>query len=325
MTPEPSKEDPTLVKTQAMPTQAGTKPKLPSDEMATSVRDRTDEDKPVKAAEWALVAYAGSSLGRIFPLKAGDTMIGRSPEVDVALLDAEVSRNHARIRMEAGPLGRLWVEDLASTNGTKLNGVALTGTLSLKAGDRLTVGGHVLKVVALDPLERSFHQTLLDQSTRDALTGLSNRAATLAELKTRFELALRHSRALSVVIVDLDHFKQINDTLGHGAGDFVLKAFGERVNARLRSGDLAGRIGGEEFLAVLSETDLDGAFIMAERLRKGIGEGPFDLTTGPLKVTCSIGIAQRLPTDQTPGDLIGRADAALYRAKQGGRNKVERG
>jgi diguanylate cyclase (GGDEF)-like protein len=194
----------------------------------------------------------------------------------------------------------------------------------LRAGDRITLGGHVLKVVALDHLERAFHETLLDQSTKDSLTGLANRAATLAELKTRFELALRHNRPLSVIMVDLDHFKNINDTYGHGAGDFILRSFGERVQERLRGADLAGRIGGEEFLLVLSETDTDGAMILAERIRSAMSDTPHLLQNGPLAATCSAGVAERGPSDRSPGDLMGRADAALYAAKSSGRNRVEK-
>ena len=303
-----------------------TQPMLPleDDDLKTLVRPRQPEDAALAPPDWALVAYAGVSLGRIFPLKVGTTMIGRSPEAEIALLDAEVSRNHAKIHWTTGPDGstQLAVEDLGSTNGVILNGAKVQGSALLKAGDRLTLGGHVLKVVALDFLERGFHETLLDQSTKDSLTGLANRSATLNELKTRFELAMRHHRPLSVIMVDLDHFKKINDTYGHGAGDFVLRSFGERVQAKLRGADLAGRIGGEEFLLVLSETDTEGALILAERIRKAMGDTPHALPNGPLEATCSVGVAERIPTDHSPGDLMGRADAALYQAKKDGRNRV---
>lgn len=311
-------------KTQSMKVEK-TQPMPPlDDDLKTLVRPRQPEDGAQPPPDWALVAYAGVSLGRIFPLKVGTTMIGRSPEAEIALLDAEVSRNHAKIHWTVGLGGLvdLTIEDLGSTNGVILNGIRVLGSATLRAGDRLTLGGHVLKVVALDHLERSFHETLLDQSTKDSLTGLANRAATLNELKTRFELAMRHHRPLSVIMVDLDHFKKINDTYGHGAGDFVLRSFGERVQARLRGADLAGRIGGEEFLLVLSETDTEGALILAERIRKAMADAPHPLPSGALEATCSVGVAERIPTDRSPGDLMGRADAALYQAKKDGRNRV---
>lgn len=294
------------------------------DDLTTLARPRQPEDTLAAPPDWALVAYAGVSLGRIFPLRIGTTLIGRSPEAEIALLDAEVSRSHAKIHwtQKANGLVDLAVEDLGSTNGTLLNGVRVQHAAPLRAGDRLSLGGHILKVVALDSLERGFHETLLDQSTKDSLTGLANRSATLNELKTRFELAMRHHRPLSVIMVDLDHFKKINDTLGHGAGDFVLRSFGERVQAKLRGADLAGRIGGEEFLLVLSETDTEGALILAERIRKAMADTPHLLPNGPLEATCSVGVAERIPSDRSPGDLMGRADAALYQAKKDGRNRV---
>ena len=262
---------------------------------------------------------AGAALGRIFPLPIGELILGRAPDSAVTLLDGEVSRHHARIRVTAEGIE---VEDLGSTNGTQVNGEAVRGTLPMKAGDRLAIGGHVLKLVSLDPLERAFHETLLDLSTKDPLTGLSNRGNALAEFQNRFGLSLRYDRPLAVVLCDLDHFKGVNVTYGHGAGNFVLRIFGERLMVTLREADLAGRIGGEEFLMVLPETDLAGARTFAERLRKAIAEAPIPLPIGGLNITISLGITVRTGGDLDAGQLLARADAALYRAKAGGRNRV---
>jgi diguanylate cyclase (GGDEF)-like protein len=291
-------------------------------EMNTVVRTKVESDVPQAPAEWALVAYAGAALGRVFPLQAGLVLVGRAPDAGVALLDGEVSRHHARLQVEER---RLLVEDLQSTNGTRVNGELIQGLVELHAGDRLAIGGHVLKLVFLDPLERAFHETLLDLSTKDPLTGLANRGSALAELQNRFGLSLRYDRPLSVVVGDLDHFKRVNDTYGHGAGDFVLHAFAERLMATLREADLAGRIGGEEFLMILPETDLAGARPFAERLRKAIAATPFLLPSGGLNLTCSLGIAERTAADLEAGQLLARADAALYRAKNGGRDRVSEG
>jgi diguanylate cyclase (GGDEF)-like protein len=214
------------------------------------------------------------------------------------------------------------LEDLQSTNGTFLNGLPLGGPQPLMAGDRVSIGSHILKLVAMDPLERAFHETLLDQSTKDPLTGLGNRGATLAELQSRFELSRRHGRPISVIMCDLDHFKQVNDQHGHGAGDIVLAGFGERVRQNLRATDLAGRIGGEEFLLVLPETEMEGAQLLAERLRASLSDTPHLLPKGPLQVTCSLGVAQWVQEDRDAGALLGRADEALYAAKRQGRNQV---
>lgn len=290
--------------------------------MPTAVRTKAEVDALAAPAEWALVAYAGAALGRIFPLIPGETLIGRASQVQVALLDSEVSRHHARLTLEKG---RIELEDLGSTNGTLLNGERLKGSAVIQAGDRLSIGGHVLKLVALDALERAFHETLLDLSTKDPLTGLANRSSALSELQTRFGLSLRYDRPLSVAVCDLDRFKQVNDAFGHGAGDFVLRVFGERLAATLRGPDLAGRIGGEEFLVILPETDMGGALPFAERLRKALASMAVPLPGGGLEVTCSLGIAERLPGDLDAGQMLARADAALYRAKAGGRNRVCQG
>jgi len=294
-----------------------TLPGLP--EIPTVVRTKSEVDALAATAEWALVAYAGAALGRVFPLAAGQVIVGRAPDSGLPLLDGEVSRQHARFHVDEG---RVLVEDLVSTNGTRVNGNLVRGLVELRPGDRIAIGGHVLKLVFLDPLERAFHETLLDLSTKDPLTGLANRGSALAELQNRFGLSQRYGRPLSVVVCDLDHFKQVNDTYGHGAGDFVLHTFGERLIATLREADLAGRIGGEEFLMVLPETDLAGARPFAERLRKAIVATPIPLASGGLSVTCSMGIAERTADDLNAGQLLARADAALYRAKGGGRNQV---
>jgi diguanylate cyclase (GGDEF)-like protein len=163
---------------------------------------------------------------------------------------------------------------------------------------------------------------MLDQSTKDPLTGLANRGSILAEFQNRFGLSLRYDRPLAVVVCDLDYFKRVNDTLGHGAGDFVLRSFGEQLLSVLREADLAGRIGGEEFIIMLPETDLAGARPFAERLRKAIATMPVVLPSGNLAITCSLGISERTASDLDAGQLLARADAALYEAKASGRNRV---
>jgi diguanylate cyclase (GGDEF)-like protein len=294
-----------------------TLPGLP--EQPTVVRRKSEGETEAAPAQWALVAYAGSALGRVFPLPPGVTLLGRATTTGIALLDDEVSRQHAQVRLEGG---QVQVEDLGSTNGTRVNGLLIQGAVSLQVGDRLGVGTHVLKLVCMDALERTFHETLLDLSTKDPLTGLANRGNTLVEFQNRFGLSLRYDRPLSVVVCDLDFFKAVNDTYGHGAGDLVLHSFGERLLKSLRESDLAGRIGGEEFLVILPETDLAGAVRFAERLRHAVADMPMVLPNRAIEVTCSLGVAERLPVDQEPGQLLARADAALYGAKAGGRNRV---
>ena len=295
---------------------------LPSwPDFETALRKKTPGEAEAAGGEQVLVVYAGAQLGRVFPLLDGANVLGRSPSVDIVLMDEEVSRTHATLFL--GPLPEdIYLEDAGSTNGTLLNGEMVAGRTLVVAGDRITIGNHVLKLVVMDALERAFHTVLLDQSTRDVLTGLNNRRTALEDLQGRFELGRRHARPLSVIMCDLDNFKLINDAFGHGAGDAVLREFGSRVRQNLRTTDIAGRIGGEEFLLVLPETDLEGALLLAERLRAATADFAFELEGGPITVTCSLGVAQRRIEDRDGGALMARADGALYVAKHMGRNRL---
>lgn len=292
-------------------------------EPETSVRQRQPGETIFTLTDWALVVFDGVHLGRLFPLTNGENTIGRSELVHVALFDAEVSRVHASLELEVeGPESVLILRDEGSKNGTYLNGQLLREPTRVQAGDRIGIGSHLLKVVALDTVERSFYEKLLDQSTKDNLTGLWNRNATMEELQARMLLAQRHVRPLTVVLCDLDWFKQINDRYGHGAGDLVLSSFGNLVRQALRISDRAGRIGGEEFLVILPETDLQGAIQLAERLRVQIAAKVHAFQNGSSQVTCSFGVAECLPSDKDINELLARVDGALYRAKHAGRDRV---
>jgi diguanylate cyclase (GGDEF)-like protein len=195
----------------------------------------------------------------------------------------------------------------------------------------------VLSVIGLVRLLRELRATeerLTHLSVTDPLTGLANRRHLLAGLEQELRRADRSGRPLSVLMVDLDHFKAINDRYGHAVGDAVLVAVAARCQARLRAIDLCGRVGGEEFVVVLPETDAEGAAATAERLRADLADAPIDTAKGRLSLTISVGTVTYDPAvpfaDHAPGDtvvatvhvLLQRADDALYRAKESGRNCV---
>ena len=163
-------------------------------------------------------------------------------------------------------------------------------------------------------------QLVRHESETDALTGQPNRRALDALLEQQLALARSVGRPFSVLLLDIDHFKLVNDTHGHGAGDDTLRAFAQRVREHLRQGDTCARYGGEEFVVVLPGTTLVAALEVAERLRQGVAEA--SLMSVPLvRTTVSIGAAQYLP-GETVEQLLARADTAVYAAKRGGRNQV---
>lgn len=303
--------------------------KVPLPDPATLIAPTLGERPPWAQEEWALIRYVGTPIGEVIHLHKEQLQIGRSSDNDISLPEPEVSRRHALITLRSGPGGapQVEIEDQDSTNGTYINGKKIKpshGPVSLNHGDVLRVGGHAFKLKRLDELERHYHQVVLAQTTVDPLTGVSNRATVLGYLEKHFELARRYKRPLTIILADLDHFKQVNDRHGHATGDLVLQRFGAILGARLRGSDQAGRIGGEEFLVVLPETQSHEGLNVAEDLRRAFhAESVESPEGGPLRVSCSLGVAQIQDGDGTGGALLARADVALYRAKGLGRNRVE--
>jgi two-component system cell cycle response regulator len=166
-------------------------------------------------------------------------------------------------------------------------------------------------------------QLSLEMAITDQLTGLHNRRYMARHLSTLMKNA-GSSKPISFLVMDIDHFKTINDTHGHDGGDEVLKEFANRVSANVRGIDLACRYGGEEFVVVMPDTDTTFAFTVAERLRQSVENTPFPLNHVPagIRVTVSIGIASSTGDGDTAEELLRRADQALYRAKRQGRNRV---
>jgi diguanylate cyclase (GGDEF)-like protein len=168
-------------------------------------------------------------------------------------------------------------------------------------------------------------EALRDQAMHDGLTGLLNRVSVLEALQSGLARANREHDSVSVLMIDIDRFKQTNDTHGHLAGDAVLREAAKRMKAAVRRYDSVGRYGGEEFLIVLPGCTEDAAFMQAERVREAIAREPFVVGTNTLPITCSIGVAGRAhPSESNADALVREADGALYAAKGRGRNRVER-
>ncbi len=301
-----------------------TPPELPDWDPAEGLED-LELLQELDARAWVLVRYVGHPMGELILLPPDGLTLGRAPENGLCLAEPEVSRHHAELRITAD-MSAVELRDLTSTNGVWVNGHRVNadpGPLLLNEGDVLRVAAHAFKLKHMDALERNYHQDMTARSTLDPVTGVSNRATVLHQLEAHFELARRHHRALSVILVDLDWFKLVNDTRGHRAGDRALEAFGALLLRRLRGSDPVGRLGGDEFLAVLPETSAILALTAAEDLRRALADEPIDLGDGQkVQITCSLGVAELKPGDTDGGALLARADAALYGAKAGGRNRV---
>jgi two-component system cell cycle response regulator len=167
-------------------------------------------------------------------------------------------------------------------------------------------------------------QMSIEMAITDALTGLHNRRYMESHLSTLVEQAASRGKPLTVLVLDIDYFKSVNDTHGHDAGDEVLREFSQRLKKSIRGIDLACRYGGEEFVVVMPETDMAVATMVAERLRRRIASEPFPISQGAnaVEVTISIGLAARHSASDNAANILKRADQALYRAKRDGRNRV---
>jgi two-component system cell cycle response regulator len=174
-----------------------------------------------------------------------------------------------------------------------------------------------------DHLRTRLEETV-EMAILDPLTSLHNRRYMTSHLKTLFEESSQRGKPLSVLVLDIDYFKAVNDSYGHDAGDSVLREFAARVRRNIRGIDLACRLGGEEFVVVMPDTDLGKAYLVGERLRQCIAAAPFYAgeRVGTLEVTASVGVAALEFPDDTPELILKRADQALYCAKRDGRNRV---
>src|SRR5713101_8052450 len=262
-----------------------------------------------------LLVLSGPQVGELHKLKPDQpTVIGRG-EADLRIDDDGISRRHCSIQ----PRGRgALLVDLGSANGTYADGERVREKL-LGSDDRFQIGvSTTLKFAIADDMEAA--------ALREPLTGLYNRRHFQERFAAEVAVAHRHGRPLSLLMIDVDHFKRVNDRHGHLAGDEVLKTVARALQQGIRIEDILARFGGEEFVVLAREAELAEAMAVAERLRQLVEvaqtrwESGHDVPVG-IAVTVSTGVAQ-LGEDETERDLFEAADQAVYKAKKNGRNRI---
>ncbi len=269
-----------------------------------------------------LVVLMGANVGETFALDR-EQVLGRATTASIRFDDDGVSRKHARLSPSS--TGTWMLEDLGSANGTLVNGERVT-RCPLNDNDKIQLGpSTLLKFTFHDELEQDFQQRMYDAALRDGLTKAFNKKYFLTRLDTELAYARRHKANLSLVMIDVDHFKQINDSYGHPAGDAVLVTLTQIIQKTVRAEDVFARYGGEEFALICRGVSREQTCVLAERIRAHVEMTQFGTEKSRLPVTVSLGVAT-MPefAAESSLQLIAAADEALYLAKRSGRNRVMR-
>jgi diguanylate cyclase (GGDEF)-like protein len=287
--------------------------------------DQSAERRP------ALVFLRGELMAVPIPLERPEVTLGRALEADVRVNDSRASRLHARItteRDEATGETRYRLSDLDSTNGTMLNGRVIDQAF-LADGDKFVIGDQLIRFEMLDEIDRAFQQQIHRLLVHDELTGLLTSKSFFSELRRESGRAEADSMPFCVLMMDIDFFKDVNDSYGHLVGSETLEEVGKIIKGALRAGDVAARFGGEEFAAFLLDADYSQGLIAAERVRSSIAAHEFpavrrgsEVPMRAHRITISIGVASSPEDGRDPIQLVELADSALYRAKRSGRNRV---
>ena len=279
---------------------------------------------PARDLRPCLLLLAGLDMGQAIEIPPGGLVIGRGGESALQLRDDGLSRVHARVSLE--PSGALRIVDLGSRNGTFINGTRVTDAL-LWPGEKIVLGRNtVIQFVVQDAMDRRYHAEMFESTTRDGLTGVFNRKYLVQKLIADLSFARRHHMPFTLLIFDVDHFKRVNDTYGHQAGDEVLVAIARIVEDAIRTEDVLGRYGGEEFAVIAQGTPAEGALVLGERIRRRVADEPalaVDAKGDPIRATVSVGVATLVPgAIADAARMISAADENLYAAKEAGRNRT---
>lgn len=305
---------------------------LPTEEhtLFTTRMGATGETSGIQgtAQRSALLVQRGPTVGDwyLFAEDATGVTVGRGDDADFQVKDASVSRAHARFHVELqdGGAPKVRVEDLRSTNGTRVGGVPISQPTDIDDADLIRIGDVVLRFRLMDSADVAFQEDISRQvrnARKDTLTGLYSRRYLDEQLPGLVKSHRRNQAALSLLIIDLDHFKAINDEYGHLVGDEVLWRVAEAVRATVRSADSAVRYGGEEFCVILPGTGRAEAARVGERIRQAISRLDLEALKPGMTVTASVGVAD-MGVDEEQFEWLQRADLALYSAKHAGRDQV---
>lgn len=266
-------------------------------------------------------------LGDVFkrhPLNEGESLIGRGTDCQVIIQEPSVSRKHAKIVISDETVQ---IEDLGSSNGTFLNDKKVEQATILKHRDHIRFGNVLMRFNAYEDLETICEDEGWSRSVVDGGTQTFNKRYLMDNLEAEVKFSQGSARPLSIICFDLDHFKHVNDSYGHNAGDMVLRECATVVKRVVRKDDIFGRFGGEEFVVILPNTSARKATELAERIRSAIESHPFNFSNEhgrniQHRQTVSLGVAELVATIANATSLIEIADQRLYQSKQNGRNKV---
>jgi two-component system, cell cycle response regulator len=278
--------------------------------------------KEARKSKPCLVIYLGKPQGKVFILTQNPQAIGRGSECEIPILDESLSRKHAEVFKNGA--GQHCIRDLRSTNGTFINGRKLLPgkATEMKDGDFVKLGNIIFKFIAKGKIDTVFHKDIRTLATRDELTGIPNRKSITTALEEESYKTRKTNEPLSLIMLDLDKFKSVNDDFGHAAGDLVLKESAKVIQSLIRERDYVGRYGGDEFLVLLWNTARTNACIVAERIRAGVEKHSFLFEGKKISVTLSLGVACLDDSMESTDDFVKRADEAQYIAKKNGGNQV---
>lgn len=279
-----------------------------------------------KNTNFYLIEIYGDNKGRKVILDKDEVTIGRGMNNEIVIDSTSVSRNHAVIYKKESydAYTKVYIKDLNSTNGTYVKdrqvppnrGVELTDGVTIK------VGSTIYKFLTGNDLEANYFEEIYRLTIIDGLTEIYNKRAFLETLEREFNRSQRYSRPLSMIMFDIDHFKNVNDTYGHLTGDYVLKHMSKIIKNSVRTEEFLARYGGEEFTIIMPESTRMAAINLGEKIRALVESSTFHFEGKIIPITISVGVSTLTPSIFTPTELIAVADKKLYQAKATGRNRV---